>query len=86
MNEQLVFENVVNLIKPYARYKEGLKSIGKKSKILEDLGVNSARLVDIILSFEDVFNIEIEDFAADEIYTIGDAVTLIQTKLSHATV
>jgi len=84
MNEQQVFEKVVNLIKPYARYEEGIKSVSKESKILEDLGVNSARLVDIVLSFEDLFNIEIEDDAADEIWTIGDAVILIQAKLTNA--
>lgn len=84
MNEQQVFEKVVGLIKPYARYEEGLKSISKESKILEDLGVNSARLVDIVLAFEDMFNIEIEDDAADDIWTIGDAITLIQTKLGNA--
>jgi acyl carrier protein len=82
MHEQQVFEKVVTLIKPYARYEEGLKSISKESKILEDLGVNSARLVDIVLAFEDMFNIEIEDDAADEIWTVGDAITLIQSKLS----
>lgn len=84
MNEQQVFEKVVGLIKPYARYEEGFKAINKESKILEDLGVNSARLVDIVLAFEDIFNIEIEDDAADEIWTIGDAITLIQAKLAHA--
>jgi acyl carrier protein len=84
MNEQQVYEKVVGLIKPYARYEEGLKSISKESKILEDLGVNSARLVDIVLAFEDMFNIEIEDDAADEIWTVGDAISLIQTKLGNA--
>ena len=86
MNEQQVFEKVVGLIKPYAKNEEGVKSISKESKILEDLGVNSARLVDIVLAFEDIFNIEIEDDAADEIWTIGDAITLIQKKLASAAI
>lgn len=82
MNEQQVFEKVVTLIKPYVKNEKGLSVISKESKILEDLGVNSARLVDIVLAFEDMFNIEIEDDAADEIWTIGDAVNLIMKKVN----
>ncbi|MCX7116629.1 MAG: acyl carrier protein [Legionellales bacterium] len=84
MNEQEVFLKVVSLIKPYAKNEVGFNSISKESKILQDLGVNSARLVDIVLAFEDMFNIEIDDDAADNIWTIGDAITLIQAKLQNA--
>lgn len=83
MNEQQVFEKVVGLIKPYAKNEKGLNSISNETKILEDLGVNSARLVDIVIAFEDLFNIQIEDDAADDIWTIGDAVNLIKSKLGN---
>ena len=82
MNETQIYEKVVGLIKPYAKNQESLKTLTNESKILEDLGVNSARLVDIVLAFEDEFDIEVEDEAADEIWTIGDAVKLINTKLN----
>lgn len=84
MNENEIFERVVALIKPYAKNESGVQRISNNSKILEDLGVNSARLVDIVLAFEDKFDIEIDDDAADDIRTIGDAVNLIQNKLAHA--
>lgn len=83
MNQTEIFEKVTTLIKPYAKNENGLKTISTESKILEDLGVNSARLVDIVLAFEDKFDIEIEDDAADDIWTIGDAVSLIEKKLAH---
>jgi acyl carrier protein len=38
--------------------------------------------VDIILNFEDEFDIEVEDEDADAVNTVGDAVALIQEKLS----
>ncbi|OUR97904.1 acyl carrier protein [Halobacteriovorax marinus] len=82
MNETEIYEKVVGLIKPYAKNTESLSTLTQESKILEDLGVNSARLVDIVLAFEDEFDIEVEDEAADEIWTIGDAVKLINTKLN----
>ena len=42
--------------------------------------MNSARLVDIILDFEDAFDIEVEDEDADAVNTVGDAVQLIAAK------
>ena len=49
--------------------------------ILDDLKVNSARLVDVIIKCEDVFGITVEDDEADKIRTIGDAVNIIKQKL-----
>ena len=81
MNESEVYEKVVELIKPYAKNQDALSSISTESNILEDLEVNSARLVDIVLAFEDDFDIEVEDDDADAIITIGDAVKLICSKI-----
>lgn len=77
MNEAQITEKVVALITPYVKNPEALKNISKDTSILGDLGVNSARLVDIVLAFEDEFDIEVSDDAADSIATIGDAVNLI---------
>ena len=49
--------------------------------IIQDLKVNSARLVDIIINAEDVFDIEIDDDDADGIKTVGDAVKVVERKL-----
>ena len=51
------------------------------SSILDDLKVNSARLVDVVIAFEDDFDIEIADDDVDTVNTVGDAVTLITGKL-----
>jgi acyl carrier protein len=77
MNEAQITEKVIALITPYVKNQEALKTISKDTSILADLGVNSARLVDIVLAFEDEFDIEVSDDAADSIATIGDAVNLI---------
>ncbi len=81
MTEEEVYTKVLALIGPYAKNAEALESATNESNILEDLEVNSARLVDIVLAFEDEFDIEVEDEAADEIMTIGDAVKLIKEKV-----
>ena len=52
-----------------------------QTSILDDLKVNSARLVDVVIAFEDDFDIEIADEDVDTVNTVGDAVNLIVSKL-----
>lgn len=77
MNEAQITEKVVQLVTPYVKNRDALSRIGKDTTFLGDLGINSARLVDIMLAFEDEFKIEVNDDAADSITTVGDAVALI---------
>jgi acyl carrier protein len=83
MEQQEAFTKVVNIIKPFVRNEEALKNASQQTRILEDLGVNSARLVDIVLNFEDEFGIEIDDESADKVRTLGDAVQVIVSKTAH---
>jgi len=76
-----IFEKVVEIVKPYVKNQEALEGVTEDTNILQDLKVNSARLVDVILAFEDEFDIEVEDEDADAVNTVGDAVELIQSKL-----
>jgi acyl carrier protein len=77
MNEAQITEKVIALITPYVKNRDALSNITRDTTYLADLGVNSARLVDIVLAFEDEFDIEVSDDAADSIATVGDAVDLI---------
>ena len=80
MNEEQVMERVVEIIRPYVKAKDAFDNISKETSILDDLKVNSARLVDIVLAFEDEFDIEIEDDDADRVKTVNDAVSLVLKK------
>lgn len=82
MSREEIFAKVVDIVRPFAKDKEALDQATMETNILEDLKVNSARLVDVILEFEDEFDIEVEDEDADAVNTIGDAVELIETKVS----
>ena len=82
MNEEKVFEKVVEILTPYVKDADALAKVSLESSILSDLRVNSARLVDVVLAFEDVFGIEVADDDADKVDTVGDAVRLIQGKLA----
>ena len=82
MSQQQTFEKVVEILKPHVKNPEALARVGLETNILEDLKVNSARLVDVVLAFEDEFAIEIADDDVDEVNTVGDAVRLISAKLA----
>lgn len=80
MDRGETFQKVVDIIKPFVKNQEALATADETTQIRDDLGVNSARLVDIVLEFEDQFGIEIDDEAADRVNTLGDAVTVIEEK------
>ena len=82
MTEENILEKVVDILKPYAKDPAALASVSLETNILSGLKVNSARLVDVVLAFEDAFGIEVADDDADKVETVGDAVRLIQGKLA----
>jgi acyl carrier protein len=82
MTREEIFAKVVDIVSPFVKDEEALENVSEDTDILDDLRVNSARLVDVILDFEDEFDIEVEDEAADAVNTVGDAIDLIQSKIS----
>ncbi|MFZ4580508.1 MAG: phosphopantetheine-binding protein [Myxococcota bacterium] len=80
MDNQEALAKVTAIIKPFAKNQGPLAAGQLDARILEDLGVNSARLVDIILAFEDEFGISIDDDTADSVRTIGDAVRVVSAQ------
>ena len=82
MDEKKIFDEMVNILKAYTKDVALLDKATLDTHILNDLKVNSARLVDVIIKCEDVFGISVDDDEADKIRTIGDAVNIIKLKLA----
>lgn len=76
-----VFDKVKTIVSPYCKNQEALTTATEGSSFLGDLEINSARLVDIVIDFEDEFDIEVSDDEADAIRTMGDAVKIINQKV-----
>ncbi|MBP1685188.1 MAG: acyl carrier protein [Deltaproteobacteria bacterium] len=81
MERTEVQQKVVAILTPYVKNQDALATLTPETSILEDLKVNSARLVDVVLAFEDEFGIEVADDEVDAVATVGDAVNLICSKL-----
>ena len=58
--------------------------ISEDAKFIDDLGADSLDTVELIMQFEEEFNIEIPDEDAETITTVGKAVTYIENQLANA--
>ena len=54
--------------------------ISLDSKFIDDLGADSLDTVELVMAFEEQFNIEIPDDAAETILTVQNAVDFIDNK------
>lgn len=76
-------QEILEILKKYAINKKVFESIPENPHIANDLKVNSARLVDIVIDIEEKYNIEIENEQLKSIVYLNDIVKLIQTKLNR---
>ncbi len=83
MEREQVKAEFLAMIQPFVR---NLKAdqIDDKTQLVDDLNVNSARLVDIILEIEDRFSIRIDDEETEALKTVGGAIDLIVSKTKKA--
>lgn len=56
--------------------------IKEESQFIEDLGADSLAIVELVLAFEEQFEIEIPDEDTEKIRTVGDAVSYIESRTS----
>src|SRR5437016_5394157 len=57
------------------------EKVTEKASFIDDLGADSLDNVELVMAFEEEFDIEIPDDAAEHIQTVGDAVKFIAEKL-----
>ena len=49
-----------------------------EASFIDDLGADSLDIVELVMAFEEEFDVEIPDDAAETIQTVGDAIKYIQ--------
>lgn len=50
----------------------------ENANFIDDLGADSLDIVELVMAFEEEFNVEIPDDAAETIVTVGDAVKFLE--------
>lgn len=55
-----------------------VNEITEDASFVDNLGADSLDLVEMIMAFEEEFNVEISDDAAEKIKTVGDALEYVK--------
>jgi len=84
MQEEEKYQKLKNIIKIYLPEDVSVADIEQDSHFMNDLNINSANLVDIILDVEDAFDIRLENDDMDQMQTVNDAMAIIDKKLENA--
>ncbi|NLY90097.1 MAG: acyl carrier protein [Firmicutes bacterium] len=71
-----VFEKVKEIVVEQLGVEE--EEVTEKSSFVDDLGADSLDIVELIMAFEEAFEMEIPDEDAEKITTVGDAVKYIK--------
>ncbi|WP_018291358.1 acyl carrier protein [Verrucomicrobium sp. 3C] len=54
------------------------EQVTPKAKFIEDLGADSLDTVELVMAFEEEFNVEVPDEEAEKLQTVGDVVRYIE--------
>ncbi len=79
-NDELI-ASLKEIIKPYVQDEAAFNNLTEESNFLDDLKINSANLVDVILDVEDKFDILIEDGEMENMLTVKGAIQMINSKV-----
>ena len=79
METNEVFEKVKNLF--VEELGIDADKVTMEAKLEEDLEIDSLGIFEVVMAFEDEFNIEIDDEELTDVGTVGQAVNLLHSKL-----
>jgi acyl carrier protein len=59
---------------------DDMDKITEDAKFIDDLGADSLDTVELVMAFEEAFDVEIPDEKAETILTVGDAISHLESK------
>ncbi|MEM0896087.1 MAG: acyl carrier protein [Verrucomicrobiota bacterium] len=60
------------------------EQVTREAKFIEDLGADSLDTVELVMAFEEEFNVEVPDEEAEKLQTVGDVITYIEGRQQAA--
>lgn len=82
MNKQEITEQLKAIVKPYIQDQKAFETLTENTDFINDLKINSANLVDVILDIEEKFEIIIDNHHMEKMLDIKAAIEIIETQLS----
>ncbi|RPD99673.1 acyl carrier protein [Aureibaculum marinum] len=83
MEKESLITSLKRIVKPYIQDEVAFVNLTKETDFINDLKINSANLVDIVLDLEDEFDIEIDNDAMEKMLSVKDAIKIIESKLAE---
>ena len=84
MNRKELITSLQKIVKPYVQNQEAFKNLSEETDFINDLKINSANLVDVILDVEDEFDIEIDNESMEKMLSVKAAIDIIEIKLADS--
>ena len=84
MTKKELITSLQKIIKPYVQDQEAFKNLSEETDFINDLKINSANLVDVVLDVEDEFDIEIDNESMEKMLSVKAAMEIIETKLAKS--
>ena len=72
-----------SIVKPYIQDEEAYNNLDENTDFINDLKINSANLVDVILDIEDMYDIELDNESMDKMLNVKVTLEVINTKISE---
>jgi len=82
MNKEEIIAKLKVIVKPYTTNSEAYDNLSQDTDFINDLKINSANLVDIILDIEEAFNVVIDNTDMERMLDVKTSVEIIETKLA----
>ena len=81
MNNPELIEKLKGIVKPYIKNQEAFDNLNDSTDFINDLQINSANLVDVILDIEEEFSIVIDKESMERMLDVKSTIEIIETKL-----
>jgi acyl carrier protein len=82
MNKQETIQELKAIVKPYIQNEEAFENLTEDTDFINDLKINSANLVDVILDIEEKYDIVIDNEAMEKMSNVKAALAIIETQLA----
>lgn len=82
MTREELIDSLKKIVKPYIQDQQAFDNLTEETDFINDLKINSANLVDVVLDVEDEFDIEIDNDAMEQMLSVKAAIDIIENKLS----
>ena len=84
MEREEIIERIKIIIKPFTKETEAFDNLSESTDFINDLKINSANLVDIVLDIEDAFQVVIDDQSMEKMLDVKSAIAIIESKLQQS--